>query len=157
MNRIFPYPGLSHVSAILAPIGHAGASVVLYDQARVHGGQIGEREVARATAAQWFGDAVSESGPPSERPSSAVAVYLAALWAHHAGEKGPAVAPTRQLNAIQQLHRSVGDSTFFRGLRRYLADHRNATAAPGDFERAMSEEAGRPLDWSFSRAVGTGQ
>lgn len=153
----FPYPGLAHVSAILAPIGHAGASVVLYDQARVHGGQLGEREVARATAAQWFGDAVSESGPLSERPSSAVAVYLAALWAHHVGVKGPAVAPTRQLSAIQQLHRSVGDSTFFRGLRRYLAAHRNATAAPGDFERAMSEAAGRPLDWKFSRAVGTGQ
>jgi aminopeptidase N len=149
----FPYPGLAHVASVLSPAGRAGASVVLYDERRVHEGRIDEREVARATAAQWFGNAVSEPGSASEQPSSAVAAYLATLWTRRAGGKAPTEAPTREEAAVQRLHRMVGDSAFFGGLRRYLATHRNATAAPGDFERAMSEAAGRPLDWRLGRAM----
>jgi aminopeptidase N len=58
------------------------------------------------------------------------------------------------VDAIQRLHRSVGDSVFFRGLRGYVESNRNATAAPGAFERAMAEAAGKPLDWSWRAAVG---
>jgi aminopeptidase N len=90
-----------------------------------------------------------------------VAAYLAVLWARQAagavgapGGKRPASeAPTREVAAIQRLHQTVGDSAFFRGLRRYVEANRNATAEPGAFERSMSEAAGKPLDWSFGRAV----
>jgi aminopeptidase N len=145
----FPYPGLAHVSSLVPPVGRPGASVVLYDEGRVHAGQVDEREVAAATAAQWFGNAVSETGPESARPSSAVAEYLATLWTRRAGGKPSGRAPTREVAAVQRLHQMLGDSAFFGGLRRYLEAHRNATAAPGDFAGAMSAAAGRRVEWSI--------
>lgn len=145
----FPYPGLAHVSSLLPPAGRPGASVVLYDERRVHEGTVDEREVARATAAQWFGNAVSETGPDWARPSSAVAEYLATLWTRRAGGKAASGAPTRGVAAVQRLHQTMGDSAFFGGLRHYLESHRNATADPGDFARVMSEASGRPVEWSL--------
>ena len=126
-----PYPGLAHVAVPLAPAGRPGASVVLYDGARVHAGQVTEREVAR------------------EQPSAAAAAYLAWLWSHPSGEALP-----RGVEAFRRLHATVGDSAFFHGLRRYVEENRNSTAAPGALERAMAEEAGRRLDWTFDRALG---
>jgi aminopeptidase N len=146
----FPYPGLAHVSALLPPAGRPGASLVLWDEARMHAGQIGEDEIARATAAQWLGNAVSEAGPASARPSPAIVAYLARLWDERAGNRPKAATLTREVEAIRQLHHMVGDTVFARGLQRYVAAHRNATAAPGDLERAMSDAAGHPLKWSFS-------
>jgi aminopeptidase N len=151
----FPYTGLAHVASPLPPAGRPGASVVLYDGARVHAGDVDEREVARATAAQWLGNAVSERGPASRRPSDAAAAYLAFLWSRQ-GRSGPVTeALPREVEAIRALHRTVGDSAFFLGLRHYVEAHRNAIAEPGAFERAMSQAAGRTIDWSFERAAGS--
>ncbi len=153
----FPYPGLAHVASSLPPAGRPGASVVLYDEGRVHSGGVDEREVAAATAAQWLGDAVSEAGPPSTGPSASAAAYLGFLWSRR-GRTGPITEMlARNVEAIRGLHHMVGDSAFFRGLRRYVETNRNATAPPGAFERAMSEAAGRKLDWSFDRAAGSAQ
>jgi len=150
----FPYPGLAHVASPLPPAGRPGASVVLYDETRLHAGDVDEREVARATAAQWLGNAVSEPGPPGRRPSVAAAAYLAFLWSRR-GRGGPVTEMLpRDVETIRALHGMVGDSVFFRGLRRYVEANRNATAAPGAFEQAMSAAAGRKLDWSFNRAAG---
>jgi aminopeptidase N len=147
----FPYPGLAHVASSLVPAGRPGASVVLWDEARVHAGAIGEDEIARATAAQWLGNAVSESGPVAERPSPAVVGYLAWLWRREgAGARPETQALPRDVDSIRRLHRMVGDSVFARGLRRYVESNGHTTAAPGAFERAMSEAAGRRLDWSFA-------
>jgi aminopeptidase N len=147
----FPYPGLAHVSSPLPPAGRAGASVVLWDEARLHGGGISEDEIARATAAQWLGNAVSETGPSAEQPGPAVAAYLAWLWDRKAsGTRAQAQAVTRQVDAIRRLHRELGDSAFVRGLRRYVDANRMAAAPPGAFERAMTEAAGRPIEWSFA-------
>ena len=60
----------------------------------------------------------------------------------------------RGVDAFRRLHETVGDSAFFQGLRRYVEENRNATAAPGALERAMAEAAGRRLDWTFDRALG---
>ena len=148
----FPYPGLAHVASSLAAGRAPAASVVLWDEARVHAGDIGEDEIARATAAQWLGNAVSESGPADQRPSPASAAYLAWLWDRKAGGNRPnAQALTREVDAIRRLHRLVGDPAFVP--RAFSAtSRRTATpiAAPGALERAMSEAAGRPLDWSFA-------
>ena len=157
-----PYPGLAHVAVPLVPAGRPGASVVLYDGARVHAGEVTEREVARATAAQWLGNAVDEAGLEAEQPSTAAAAYLAWLWSRPAGgvgkkpsKKTSGEALPRGVDAFRRLHETVGDSAFFRGLRRYVEENRNATAAPGALERAMAEAAGRRLDWTFDRALGT--
>ncbi len=80
-----PYPGLAHVAVPLAPAGRPGASVVLYDGARLHAGEVTEREVARATAAQWLGNAVDEAGLEPEQPSAAASAYLAWLWSPRRG------------------------------------------------------------------------
>src|SRR5258708_21677283 len=87
-----PYPGLAHVAVPLAPAGRRGASVVLYDGARVHAGEVTEREVARATAGQWLGNAVDEAGLEAEQPSAAAAAYLAWLWSRPAGGMGKKAA-----------------------------------------------------------------
>lgn len=145
-----PYPGLAHVASPLAPAGRPGASVVLWDEARVHAGAITEDEIARATAVQWLGNAVSESGPEAERQSPAIGAYLAWLWRRRGSDARPE-ALARDVDAIRRLHRLVGDSVFARGLRRYVETNRHATAAPGALERAMSEAAGKPVGWSASR------
>lgn len=155
-----PYPGLAHVAVPIAPAGRPGASVVLYDGARVHAGEITEREVAGATAAQWLGNAVDEAGLEAEQPSAAAAAYLAWLWSRRdqTGRKQPSrEALPRGVDAFRRLHETLGDSAFFGGLRRYVEENRNATAAPGALERAMGEAAGRRLDWTFDRALGTGK
>jgi aminopeptidase N len=154
-----PYPGLAHVAVPLTPGGRAGASVVLYDGARLHAGEVTAREVAGATAAQWLGNAVDEAGLEAEQPSAAAAAYLAWLWSRAAaggGAKsvGRETLP-RGVNAFRRLHAMVGDSAFYGGLRRYVEQNRHATAAPGALERAMTEAAGRRLDWTFDRALGT--
>jgi hypothetical protein len=124
---------------------------VLWDEARLHAGGIGEDEIARATAAQWLGNAVSETGTSAERPGPAVSAYLAWLWDRKAsGARVQAQALTRQADAVRRLHRELGDSAFVRGLRRYVDANRHAAAAPGAFERAMTEAAGRPIEWSFA-------
>ena len=147
----FPYRGLAHVSSALAPAGRPGASVVLWDEARLHDGSISGDEIARATAAQWLGNAVSETGTEAERPGPAVAAYLAWLWDRKAaGPRPEHQALTRSVDAIRRLHRMLGDSAFARGLQRYIATNRGAPAPPGAFERAMSDAAGRRLDWSFA-------
>jgi aminopeptidase N len=48
----------------------------------------------------------------------------------------------------------VGDSVFFRGLRRYVAANRDAATPPGALEQAMAEAAGKPVAWSWRTAVG---
>jgi aminopeptidase N len=149
-----PYPGLAHVSSPLPPAGRPGASIVLYDGAQVHAGTITEQDIARATAAQWLGNAVDEAGLDQQGPSDAAAAYLAWLWTRDAagGHAPGGVMLTRGVDAFRRLHRTVGDSAFFRGLRRYVDENRHATAAPGALERAMAEAAGRRLDWTFDRA-----
>jgi len=148
----FPYPGLAHVASPLAPVGPPSAMVVLYDETRVHAAAVTEAEVARATAAQWLGNAVSDSAAGG--PSDAAASYLALLWTRQ-DRPGPSTAMlTRGVDALSRLHRLVGDSVFFRGLRRYVEANRDAAAPPGALERAMSEAAGKPVDWSWRTAVG---
>ena len=106
-----PYPGLAHVAVPIAPAGRPGASVVLYDGARVHAGEVTEREVARATAAQWLGNAVDEAGLEAEQPSAAAAAYLAWLWSRQedSGRKKPSrEALPRGVDAFRRLHADAG-------------------------------------------------
>ena len=62
--------------------------------------------------------------------------------------------PTRGVAAMGRLHRLVGDSVFFRGLRRYVEANREAAAPPGALEQAMVEAAGKPVGWSWRTGVG---
>ncbi|HKT60074.1 MAG TPA: hypothetical protein VJQ46_08490 [Gemmatimonadales bacterium] len=148
----FPYASLAHVASLLAPAGRPGAMVVLYDEHQVHAGAVGEADIARATAAQWLGNAVSDSA--SDGPTDAAASYLALLWTRQGRTKPTGVMPTRGVDAIGRLHRMVGDSVFFRGLRRYVDANRNSAVPADALEQAMAEVAGKPIGWSWRTAVG---
>lgn len=147
-----PYPSLAHVASLLAPAGRPGAMVVLYDEQQVHTGGVSEADIARATAAQWLGNAVSDSA--ADGPTDAAASYLALLWSRQGQARPTGVMPTRGVEALGRLHRLVGDSVFFRGLRRYVAANRDAATPPGALEQAMAEAAGKPVAWSWRTAVG---
>ncbi|HET8834108.1 MAG TPA: hypothetical protein VFN08_05210 [Gemmatimonadales bacterium] len=147
----YPYPSLAHVAALVAPAGRPGAMVVLYDEQQVHAGGVSEAEIARATAAQWLGNAVSDSAAAG--PTDAAASYLALLWSRQGQAKPTGVMPTRGVDAIGRLHRLVGDSVFFRGLRRYVEANRNAAVPSGALEQAMADAAGKPVGWSWRTAV----
>jgi hypothetical protein len=112
---------------------------------------VSEAEIARATAAQWLGNAVSDSAAGG--PTDAAASYLALLWSGQGQAKPTGLMPTRGVDAIGRLHRLVGDSVFFRGLRRYVEANRNAAAPSGALEQAMADAAGKPVRWSWRTAV----
>lgn len=50
---------------------------------------------------------------------------------------------------LHMLRAELGDSAFFRGVRRYYRIFRDSTALSRDFQRVMERAAGRPLDWFF--------
>lgn len=54
---------------------------------------------------------------------------------------------------LHSLRGLVGDSTFFRGLRRYYRTFEHGNALSSDFAAIMSEEAGVDLDWYFEQAL----
>ena len=50
---------------------------------------------------------------------------------------------------LHMLRGEVGDSVFFRGIRRYYAAFRDSSVVSEDFERVMARAAGRDLRWFF--------
>lgn len=50
---------------------------------------------------------------------------------------------------LHMLRGEVGDSAFFRGVRRYYAAFRDSSVLSGDFARVMERAAGRDLRWFF--------
>ncbi|MHB1330122.1 MAG: M1 family metallopeptidase [Gemmatimonadales bacterium] len=54
---------------------------------------------------------------------------------------------------LHTLRSLVGDSVFFRGIRRYYREHTHGTALSADFARIMSEESRQDLTWYFTQAL----
>jgi aminopeptidase N len=52
---------------------------------------------------------------------------------------------------LAMLHRMLGDSAFFGGLRTYYAAHRDGNALSDDLRRALEESSGRQLAWFFDQ------
>jgi aminopeptidase N len=52
---------------------------------------------------------------------------------------------------LAMLHRELGDSAFFRGIRSYYAAHRHGTALSDDLRRALEQSSGRPLGTFFDQ------
>jgi aminopeptidase N len=170
----FPYPGLAHVESTLPGVA-PGASVVLYDEAGYRGRTLDEPTVARATARQWFGNAVTPGDSAGRVLSEGLVEYLAALWRGQAdgdsafraamrtladsarrtapGGASGAAEDARGAWIIHQLRGLVGDSAFFRGLAGYYRTYRDSTTSAGEFERSMSAAAGKHLGWYFQQAL----
>ena len=54
---------------------------------------------------------------------------------------------------LHMLRRLIGDEAFFKGLRRFYAEHRYKKAGTDDLQRAMEAESGRSLERFFERWV----
>jgi aminopeptidase N len=52
---------------------------------------------------------------------------------------------------LAMLHRMLGDSAFFGGLRSYYAGHRDGNALTDDLRRALEKSSGRPLGQFFDQ------
>ena len=52
---------------------------------------------------------------------------------------------------LHMLRRVVGDSAFFRGIRRYYETHRHGTAVTDDLQRAVEATSGEELGWFFDQ------
>jgi aminopeptidase N len=52
---------------------------------------------------------------------------------------------------LHMLRGVVGDSAFFRGIRRYYNRHIHGNAVTADLQRAMEEESGQQLGWFFNQ------
>src|SRR5437660_6200301 len=50
---------------------------------------------------------------------------------------------------LHMLRGLLGDSTFFRGIRKYYRRYRDSTALSDDFRHVMEDAAGRDLEWFF--------
>ncbi|MET7967971.1 M1 family metallopeptidase [Micromonospora sp. NPDC005305] len=128
--------------------------------------------VAHELAHQWFGDSVSVARWSDLWLNEGFATYAEWLWAEHDGGRAverafadryavtdwrrPTVDPGRAAMfgdavyqrgalAVHALRRAVGDATFFRILRGWLAERRNGTATTADFIGYAERTAGRPL------------
>lgn len=80
----FPYPVLAHVESSTRFGGMENATAIFYDQKLYRAKTLDDLLVARATAQQWFGEAVTPREWPHLWLSKGFATYLAALWSGHA-------------------------------------------------------------------------
>ena len=149
----YPYPRLAFVEApVSAPVAAPGLVLI----PETTGADTTASALALATARQWFGLAVSPATAEDRWVIDGIAHFLAALW------RDPKMrdldAPTgtsddwRGARALRTLSRTVGDSAFFAGLRRFAGDRAHQAASRADFTRAMSAAAGRDLAPEIERA-----
>jgi hypothetical protein len=164
----YPYTRLVHAEAAIPNAAVSSAEMALYGQDAFAAAGPAEILIARETARQWLGIAVSADSAPARRLFEGMPPYLAAMW--HAGAGGPpltaamhsvadsALAPDgeswRAAWTLHELRSVMGDSAFAAGLRALVAEHRDATADLDEVGRIMSGAAGREVGWVLRQADG---
>jgi hypothetical protein len=155
----FPYPRLAHVEAPVAEV-RSKAGIVFYPEGSFAGAGPADSVVARETARQWYGLAISPADSATRPLLDGLAMYVASLWRDPSGRAPEKLEPrgalpedVRVARALQRLRQVAGDSAFFAGLRRFTGEHLHQSATRADLVRVMSDAAGRDLDPVFRKAL----
>jgi hypothetical protein len=159
----FPYDRLVHAEAAIAEDAVSSAGMALYGQDAYAGAGPAEALIARETARQWLGIAVSPDSAPARRLFEGMPLYLATMWhataggpplvqVMHAGmdsamAEGPAQDAWRGAWTLHELRGVIGDSAFRAGLRALVEQRRDSTATLDEVALAMSRAAGSDAGW----------
>jgi len=166
----YPYGRLVHAEAAIRTDGAGSPGMVLYREA-LYGSGPSEALVARETARQWLGLAVSADSTGDETLFEGMPLYLAALWQDQAGPEGRPLAETMKEAAdsalassgneawrgawtLHELRGVMGDSAFARGLATTYREYRDHAVGIAGVSRAMSQAAGRDVEWVLRQAGG---
>jgi hypothetical protein len=166
----FPYERLVHVEAAIPDDAVSSAETALYREDAYGGAGPSEALIARETARQWLGIAVSPDSAPARRLFEGLPRYLATMWRATAGgpplaeamrggmdsalAAGPAQDAWRGAWTLHELRGVVGDSAFAAGLRSLAEQRRDSTARVEDVALAMSRVAGTDAGWVMRQAEG---
>lgn len=133
------------------------------------GDAVTEREWAHAWLSEGFATFLAALWTQRARGDSAYRDELSrmrhdVLGAQVAGERAVIDSvetdPNRLLNentyqkggfVLHMLRTQLGDSAFFTGVRRYVAEHRHGNAMTQDLQRALEQSSGRELGWFFDQ------
>jgi hypothetical protein len=164
----FPYARLVHAEAAILDPAVSSAEMALYGQDAFATTGPAENLIARETARQWLGIAVSADSAAARGLFDGMPPYLAAMW--RAGAGGPPVADAMHMAvdsapgpdsaawrgawALHELRGVMGDSAFASGLRTLVAERRDGTADQDEIARVMSQAAGREVGWVLRQAKG---
>ena len=166
----YPYGRLVHAEAAIADDAVSSAGMALYRQDAYAGAGPTEALIARETARQWLGIAVSPDSAPARRLFEGMPLYLAAMWratgggpplagAMHTGldsalAPGPAQDAWRGAWTLHELRGVIGDSAFRAGLRALVEQRRDSTATLDQVALAMSRTASSDAGWVLRQAQG---
>ena len=175
--RLGPYP-FEVIGFVTVPI--PGASLETQTMILMSTGMIGLRTAVHELAHMWFGNWVSLESWGSMWLKEGMATYMQLLWEHRDDPEALALEMAALAAAVEEngdrfllsnpppeklfgfhvyiqgallahaLRLEVGDDAFFAGLQLYFQRHGGDTAGDADFQAAMAEAAGRPLDAFFA-------
>jgi hypothetical protein len=164
----FPYARLVHAEAAIPDDAVSSAEMALYGQDAFAADGPAELLIARETARQWLGIAVSPDSAAARQLFEGLPRYLAAMWQASAG--GPSLAAAMHAVAdsalgadgeawrgawtLHELRGVMGDSAFAAGLRALVAERRDGTASPDQVARVMSDASGREVGWVLRQGQG---
>ncbi|MEH0937458.1 M1 family metallopeptidase [Micromonospora psammae] len=170
----YPFGSYGGIAVADERIGYAleTQSRPVYGPGFFRGGRPNESVVVHELAHQWFGDSVTPARWSDIWLSEGFATYAEWLWEEHGGGRSaqrnfelryaatdwskPSVDPGRAAMfgdavyqrgalAVHALRRALGDETFFRLLRGWIAERRDGTVTTADFVGYAERTAGRPL------------
>ncbi len=154
-----------------------------YGADRITGDHRNDWILAHELAHQWFGDALTVRSWSDVWLNEGFATYAAMLWTENVNGRTAYdsvivarmqlpfptplfVADTTAFDqmfgrvtffkgalVLHMLRHVLGDATFFRVLRAYIAEHRYGTVTTADFVRVCERISHRPLQWFFREWV----